>query len=51
MATTDKEDIQLRQETNAPLATKGSAFTFKNMDDNFTNFIIMIQVIQVIQVE
>ena len=35
MATATKEDIQLRQEVNVPLSTKGSAFTFKNMDDNF----------------
>jgi len=35
MATANKEDLLLRQETNAPLSTKGSSFTFKNMDDNF----------------
>lgn len=35
MATANKEDILLRQESNAPLSTKGSAFTFKNLDDNF----------------
>lgn len=35
MATANKEDILLRQEINAPLTTKGSVFSFKNMDDNF----------------
>ncbi|MBV1952558.1 MAG: hypothetical protein KUG64_10255 [Cycloclasticus sp.] len=35
MATADKEDIKLRNRSNPPLTTKGSEFSWNEVDDNF----------------